>query len=59
MNLPEDTELEPFSLRRIKICRECTHYKAFICTQCGCVMPIKVKIKGVSCPLNKWQQENI
>ena len=53
----KDEELEPFALRRIKICRECEHYKAFICTQCGCFMPVKTRFKGSECPKQKWLKE--
>jgi hypothetical protein len=53
----KDDELEPFALRRIKICRECEHYKAFICSQCGCFMPLKTKLKGAECPKQKWLKE--
>ena len=24
---------------------------------CGCIMPLKTKFKGVSCPINKWKGE--
>jgi len=54
----KDEELEPFALSRIKICRQCEHYTAFICTQCGCLMPVKTKFKNSACPLNKWTSES-
>ena len=55
--IPKDEELEPFALRRIKICRECEHYKLFTCMRCGCFMPLKTKIKGAECPKQKWLKE--
>lgn len=48
---------EPFAQRRIKICRECEHYKMFVCTQCGCFMPAKTRLKMASCPIKKWDIE--
>ena len=53
----KDEELEHYALRRIKVCRECEHYKMFVCTQCGCIMPIKTRIKQAACPINKWSPE--
>ena len=52
-----DSELEPFALKRIKICRECEHYKMFMCTQCGCFMPAKTRLKWAECPKQKWLKE--
>jgi hypothetical protein len=54
---PTNTESESFAAKRIKICQECEHYKAFICTKCGCLMPVKTKLKGSSCPVGKWLPE--
>jgi hypothetical protein len=56
-NYPSDEQLENYALKRIKICRECEHYKTFICTQCGCIMPFKVRLKNEYCPLKKWLEE--
>lgn len=44
------------SERRYSICRECPRLiKATKqCRECGCVMPLKVKIRNAECPLNKW-----
>jgi len=54
----KDEELEPFALRRIKICRECDQYKHFVCMQCGCFMPLKTKLRSAECPIAKWAKEN-
>ena len=37
----------------------CTSCPEFIgatkqCKQCGCIMPMKVKLKEATCPLGKW-----
>jgi len=53
----EDKDLETFSIKRINICKECEHYKALICTKCGCFMPLKVKLRQVHCPIHKWNKE--
>ena len=55
--IPKDEELEPFALRRIKICRSCDNYKLYICKQCGCFMPVKTKLKFARCPIGMWTEE--
>ena len=55
--IPNDNELEPYAFRRIKICRNCEHYKLYTCLKCGCFMPIKTRIRSVNCPVGKWQKE--
>lgn len=41
---------------RLMICKECPSFreKDKRCIECGCFMLIKVKLKGVECPLSKW-----
>ena len=55
--------LETFMRNRFKIseerlthCRSCEEFETLTsrCKQCGCFMPIKVKIPGQECPLKKW-----
>ena len=42
-------------IERIKECGKCEHLtKAFRCTECGCFMKAKVKIKMATCPKGKW-----
>ena len=57
MNSRKDQEPEHFEVKRIKICQNCEHYKAFICSKCGCFMLLKTKIKQTWCPIGKWYQE--
>ena len=40
---------------RYDICRGCENL-TFIktCSQCGCFMKIKTKLRFAACPLNKW-----
>ena len=41
--------------KRMEMCKKCPHlWKNKICKKCGCVMPIKVKIKAASCPIGNW-----
>ncbi len=40
---------------RLDSCKECPFYKLRACTKCGCFMPLKVKVKGSSCPEGKWK----
>ena len=49
--------VEPYAQRRIAICNECPEYRLFICGKCGCMMPLKTRIKGATCPLGKWTAE--
>jgi hypothetical protein len=40
---------------RIDTCKSCENLtKLNICKLCGCFMPFKVRLKGVSCPAGKW-----
>jgi hypothetical protein len=44
------------SSSRLEICLNC---KSFIhitkqCGECGCIMPLKVKLSEATCPLGKW-----
>lgn len=37
------------------ICEQCPHLLITKqCSQCGCVMPLKVKLPYAECPLGKW-----
>jgi Family of unknown function (DUF6171) len=49
-----DETLKPLSERRMEICNQCPEYHHYICRQCGCFMPIKVKFTANRCPLGKW-----
>lgn len=42
--------------RRYSICQQCPHLRALTktCKKCNCYMPLKTKIKEVSCPIGKW-----
>ena len=56
---------------RLAVCKACPHLvkKTQTCGRlgigkkvgdvklCGCVMPVKVKLKTSKCPLNKWQRD--
>jgi hypothetical protein len=40
---------------RYKICKTCDSFTVLkTCSECGCIMSLKVKIANVSCPLKKW-----
>jgi len=51
---PERDPEEPFAQQRIAICRQCEHYRMYICGQCGCFMPMKTRLKSSRCPINLW-----
>lgn len=43
--------------KRIKICLDCKEYSNNIgqyCKICRCYIPVKTKLKGTNCPINKW-----
>lgn len=42
------------ALERLKICVECPLMKRGVCTDCGCVLQAKARIKEEKCPLDKW-----
>jgi len=42
--------------QRFNLCKVCEKFynPTATCRECGCFMKLKVKIKNVACPLNKW-----
>ena len=53
-NEPRSSEEE--ARARMETCEKCPEFIGITkqCKQCGCVMPLKVKLKNATCPLNKW-----
>lgn len=45
-----------FAVKRYEICKQCDRFnkKFLFCEECKCFMPVKVRLKQVSCPLQKW-----
>lgn len=40
---------------RYDICEACTSLTSLkTCKECGCIMPLKVKMASASCPIDKW-----
>lgn len=40
---------------RASICKECeVRTKYNTCSICGCIIPLKVRLKKSSCPMEKW-----
>jgi hypothetical protein len=41
---------------RMKVCRECDHFRKMIinCEICGCFLPGKTKLLEMRCPIDKW-----
>lgn len=51
----KENEDIPLAKQRYDICLECPELtKLRFCSQCGCFMPLKVRIDKVECPLKKW-----
>jgi hypothetical protein len=43
--------------KRLEVCKKCEHYKdtpVKYCEECGCVLKLKIHMKGVKCPIQKW-----
>ena len=40
--------------KRRMICAGCDRKKGWKCTECGCLVAAKTKLKSESCPLDKW-----
>ena len=41
---------------RYDTCKSCDRFNKYLktCKECGCFMPLKVKLKNAYCPINKW-----
>lgn len=43
--------------QRLEICKQCEYYEESPlkrCTNCGCFLDAKIRVKRISCPINKW-----
>ena len=42
---------------RLELCKACTHFISLTsqCRKCGCIMPLKTKLKDAVCPIGKWE----
>jgi hypothetical protein len=42
--------------KRLSICSSCPSFISATkqCMNCGCIMPLKTKLKDATCPLGKW-----
>jgi hypothetical protein len=50
-----ENENIPLAKQRYDICKGCENLTSLkFCSQCGCFMPLKVRIESVSCPIKKW-----
>lgn len=51
--VPENVQQE-----RYQICLGCEHFYSLLknCKICGCVMPLKTRLKNQSCPIKKWDK---
>lgn len=43
---------------RLETCKGCPDYRPekYTCSQCGCLMPLKVKFKYSKCPVGRWEE---
>ena len=44
--------------QRLDFCKDCKYFKDALkqCSICGCLMPLKVKLKESWCPVGYWLQ---
>ncbi len=56
INPQKEKVSEDESNRRLDICKQCPELIQVTnqCKKCGCIMPIKVKLKEAVCPIGKW-----
>lgn len=40
--------------QRLNICENCEFKSNDVCSQCNCLLPVKVSILTNSCPIGKW-----
>ena len=61
LNPSTEYALEGVAKERYDICKQCPELiKATKqCKQCGCLMPLKVKLEDATCPIKKWEIESI
>ena len=51
---PKDIDTQNFK-QRMQICKSCDKLTILnVCSQCGCFMPIKTRLKSSYCPIGKW-----
>ena len=44
---------------REMLCGSCPHNKVGICTKCGCILKIKVRLWSSECPIGKWSKSYV
>jgi hypothetical protein len=44
---------ESINNRRI-LCQACEHFNGHLCTKCGCLMAVKIRMATAECPVGKW-----
>lgn len=56
LNPKAENATDELAKNRLTICEECDRLIKVTkqCKECGCVMPLKVKLKKATCPLSKW-----
>jgi hypothetical protein len=56
LNLNTEYVEEEKANERLDICKGCPEFISLTkqCKKCGCIMPLKTKLKTASCPIGKW-----
>lgn len=43
------------ALKKKDICMSCEFlFKKYICSKCGCILPLKIQLTESTCPVGKW-----
>lgn len=58
LNKEVEQATEEVVQKRLEICNSCPKLVQLTkqCKLCGCVMPLKAKLKQAVCPANKWTE---
>lgn len=56
LNPNQPRSQEDIAKNRLSICESCEYFIKLThqCNQCGCIMPLKVKLENATCPKNFW-----
>lgn len=57
LNPLSDKATADLAANRLSVCESCDRFLKSTtkqCLECGCIMPLKVRLQGAKCPLGKW-----
>jgi hypothetical protein len=54
---PEHFSSVPMFKQRMAACKSCENLTLNFCSECGCYMPIKTRLKWSRCPIGIWLEQ--